>query len=194
MYKDVQTKEELKIIADNEYSEADMVVRLGHPFRQMATFNMQGKSKELGNDIVVKSKGFKIEVKLQKNYKSNGDGSSNSATWKPLEKDFQWLFNEIQAGNKGKVAFVLGWFNAVDRFSQIVQLGKGKGRYPVIDNTRKEFFPFLHSSGDKTKDITYLYSEAYEKLTVKSLISSDYKANCMFLGSEKDKFHIAIYW
>ncbi|MGE6488938.1 hypothetical protein [Paenisporosarcina sp. NPDC076898] len=192
-YKDIKTKEQLKIIADTEYSEADMVVRLGFPFRHMATFNMQGKSKELGNDIVVKSKDFNIEVKLQKNYKS-GNASSNSANWNALEKDFQWLSSEIINGKQGNRAFVLGWFNAVDRFSQIVQLGTGKGSKPLIDRNKMDYFPFLNKTGELTKDITYMYPSAY---TVREVNISGYAngtMKCMFLGSQDDKFHIAIYW
>ncbi|MTW85635.1 hypothetical protein F3157_08160 [Virgibacillus dakarensis] len=191
-YKNV-SKDELSDIANSEYSEADMVVRLGYPFRQMATFNMQGKSKESGNDIIVKSKDFRIEVKLLKNYKSNG-GTSNSTVWKEIERDFEWVLSEVKKGNCGQRAFVIGWFNSVDRFSQIVQLGKTRGSTPDIDHRRMGYFPFLYSHGEKTKDIIYMYNQAYKVLHVNSLYYGEDNVNCMFFGKKEDVFHIAIYW
>lgn len=191
-YKSV-SEDDLRNIANSEYSEADMVVRLGYPFKHMATFNMQGKSKVSGNDIVVKSKDFKIEVKLLKNYKSIG-GTSNSTAWKEIEKDFTWLLNEVVDGHNGKRAFVIGWFNVVDRFSQIVQLGKSSGSTPDIDHRRLGYFPFLYNDGEKTKDITYMYSEAYKELPVKSLYYEQGSINCMFFGKKDDVFHLAVYW
>ncbi|SFE54980.1 hypothetical protein [Alteribacillus iranensis] len=160
-----ESKEDLKKIADEEYSEADLVVRLGYPFRHMATFNMQGKSKDKGNDIVVKKKNFMIEVKLLRNWKSSA-GNSNSMLWDPIQKDFNWISDEIKKGKQGYRAFVIGWFNAVDRFSQIVQLGKGSGRFPEIDQEKSDYFPFLNKRGKKTKDIFYMYPNAYKELTV----------------------------
>ncbi|TFE00668.1 hypothetical protein [Jeotgalibacillus salarius] len=187
------SRQELKDISNNEYSEADIVVRLGYPFKHMATFNMQGKSKASGNDIVVKEKDFNIEVKLLKNYKSKG-GNSNSTGWNEIERDFDWLLNERKAGKKGKRAFVIGWFNVVDRFSQIVQLGKTRGAHPEIDYRRMNYFPFLNSTGERTKDIIYMYSEAFEETSVKSLHYGEDSVKCMFFGRKADVFHIAIYW
>ena len=46
------SEEKLRDISDLKISEADLVVSVGYPFRQMATFNMQGKSQ----DIVIESK------------------------------------------------------------------------------------------------------------------------------------------
>jgi len=184
-----ETNEELKQIADNEFSEADLVVRLGYPFRQMATFNMQGKS----SDIVVKSKDFIVEVKLLRNWKSRG-GNANKIPWDYLQKDFNWLFDEIKKGKQGHRAFVIGWFNAVDRFSQIVQLGKGIGGFPDIDHEKKDYFPFLNNDGNKTKDIFYMYPEAFERLPVRIPGYAGASANCMFFGRLEDKFHMAMYW
>lgn len=190
------TKEELKVIADTEYTEADLVVRLGYPFKHMATFNMQGSSKVKGNDIIVKSKDFRIEVKLQRNYRSGNTNKTacSSATWKEMEKDFEWLFGEIKQGKKGKRAFIIGWFNAVDRFSQIVQLGTGRGMYPDIDQNKYQFFPFINREGDKTKDIIYQWSDAYKELTIRIPGYVDESVNCMFFGKPTDNFLIAMYY
>lgn len=192
----ITSNEELKNIANNEYSEADLVVRLGYPFRQMATFNMQGASKISGNDIVVKSKDYKIEVKLLRNWKSSKSDVyfSNSMPWNHISKDFEWISNEVIIGNQGKRAVVIGWFNTVERFSQIVQLGKGKGRFPEIALDRLDYFPFLHRTGLKTNDIVYQYSLAYLVQTIKIPGYLDGTLNCMFFGQPDDKFHIALYW
>ncbi|WP_126425172.1 hypothetical protein [Brevibacillus marinus] len=184
-----KSKEELKRVADEEFSEADLVMRLGYPFRQMASFNMQGKAQ----DIVVKSLDFVIEVKFLRNWKSTSGNTTNKITWKELNKDFEWLWNEIKGGQKGKRAFIIGWFNAV-KFSEIVQLGKGSGWVPDIDEDKIRHFPFLNSNGPKTKDIFYMYPEAYKELPVKIPGYAYGVGNCMFFGKETDLYHMAMYW
>ncbi|MGX9134145.1 hypothetical protein ACWV26_07150 [Rummeliibacillus sp. JY-2-4R] len=111
-----------------------------------------------------------------------------------MQKDFEWLFNEIKQSKKGQRAFIIGWFNAVERFSQIVQLGKGKGKYPEISLDKFQYFPFLNRSGDKTRDIFYQYSDAYKELTVRIPGYAGESVNCMFFGKDTDKFHIAMYY
>lgn len=198
------TKEELKVIADTEYTEADIVVRLGYPFKHMATFNMQGTSKESGSDILVKSKDFRIEVKLPRNYKSGNKNktSCSSSNWKEMQKDFEWLYGEIKKGKKGQRAFIIGWFNAVERFSQIVQLGEKRGGNPDINQDKFKYFPFLNVRTDpeelkttyKTRDIIYQWSDAYKELTMRIPGYVDESANCMFFGKPTDKFLIAMYY
>lgn len=56
-------------------------------------------------------KKFKIEVKYLKNWKGTSGKYSASKTWKEYQDDFDWLLTEIDNGNKGKVAFIFGWFN-----------------------------------------------------------------------------------
>ncbi|KSU64632.1 hypothetical protein AS034_02000 [[Bacillus] enclensis] len=87
----VNDKSELKDIADSGFSEADLTVRLGYPFRQMAKFNMQGPDTR---DIIVDSKDFLIEVKFLRNFQRGG-GKANKITWKEIKKDFDWLYTEI---------------------------------------------------------------------------------------------------
>ncbi|MCD8501368.1 MAG: hypothetical protein LRY71_06345 [Bacillaceae bacterium] len=183
-------KKSKKKIADSGFSEADLTVRLGYPFRQMAKFNMQGPDTR---DIVVDSKNFLIEVKFLRNFQSGG-GTSNKITWKEIKKDFDWLFSEIIQGHKGNRAFIIGWFNAVDRLSQIVQLGKGKGMIPDIDEEKMKYFPFLNRNGNKTKDIFYMYPVAFETIPIQIPGYAGRGANCMFFGKETDKFHMALYW
>jgi hypothetical protein len=189
-FKNIESKEDLKDIADDGFSEADLTVRLGYPFRQMAKFSMQGPDTR---DIIVESKDFMIEVKFLRNWQSNG-GKANKITWAELKKDFDWLFNEIKSGKKGKRAFIIGWFNAVERFSQLVQLGKGKGGFPDIDEGKMRYFPFLNRNGNKTKDIFYMYPRAYKSLPLFIPGYAEEAAECMFFGQETDKFHIALYY
>ncbi|MEC0282311.1 hypothetical protein [Terribacillus saccharophilus] len=190
-FKDVD-KTSLKEVADSGYSEADLIVRLGYPFRQMAKFNMQGPDKR---DIVVDEKDFQIEVKFLRNWKSSGGGNSNTIVWSELEKKFDWLSSEIEQGKKGKRALVFGWFNAVERLSQIIQLGTGSGRFPDIDKEKIKYFDrYLNSRGNKTKDIFYMYQNAYKEHSINIHGYKGESMSCIFLGNEKDKFHMAIYY
>ncbi|MDD4438415.1 MAG: hypothetical protein PHS04_10320 [Tissierellia bacterium] len=183
--------ESLKEFADIEFNEADLVFMLGYPFRSLASYNMQGKA----GDITVKSKNFIIEVKYLRNTMSEELHYTNAAPYKStFEKDYTWLCREVNKGNKGKRAFVLGWFNAFSSFASIMQLGKTKGRFPKLDRERLEKFPFLtiDKYKDNTKDIYYAYDKQYNNLITDHLNEQD--INCLFLGKETDKFHFAIYY
>lgn len=181
----------IKEYADLQFCEADLVVRLGYPFRQLASFNMQGTAR----DIVVPKKDFVIEVKYLRNFKSNKTRSNKTMWEDAFEKDYEWLCSEIIAGKKGHRAFVIGWFNAVNRFSEIMQLGEGKGRYPDVNMNRLNLFRFLtcKAGSTKTKDVIYKYEQAYKEKTI-PIHGHQEEVSCIFLGKETDKFHFAIYY
>ncbi|ERI90966.1 hypothetical protein HMPREF1982_03528 [Clostridiales bacterium oral taxon 876 str. F0540] len=194
------SKEKTKEIADTEFTEADLVVRLGYPFKQMANFNMQGTDR----DIVVKQKDFIIEVKYLRNFNSYSESSkkknktyrSNKTIWEDaFEKDYSWLCNEIKNGKKGNRAFVIGWFNAVNSFSELMQLGESRGCMPEINKERIQLFPFLkyNPQTNKTKDITYAYNRDFKEYSI-HIEGHNYEVNCMFLGNSEDIFHFAIYF
>lgn len=186
---------ELKLIADTVYSEANFIFKLTNPIRHLTDVYLTGVPKEKGNDIVVKSLGFKIEVKYPKNGKCKTGTYSSSFNWDRMEKDFEWLFNEIKQGKKGKRAFIIGWFNTGNSFSNLVQLGLPSGPKPDINTDRFEYFPFINKTdSNKTKDIFYQYGDAYKELTVKIKGHAGESANCMFFGKPSDKFHIALYY
>ena len=194
--------EALRKEADN-FSEADLVVRIGYPFRQMANFVMQSSKgkKENGNDIIVKSKDFRIEVKFLDTYESGRGRKTNKSPWGPILEDFQWLMKEIQDGNKDKRAFIIGWFNATDRFSQQIQLGlktttgRSPGSHPVVDLAKIQYLPFInYEPGTKsTASVTYRYENAFiqQQLNIPGYIPI---INCLFLGRPEDVFHLAIYF
>lgn len=191
---ETKTLDELKLFADMNFCEADLVVRLGYPFRQMASFNMQGTAR----DIVVPKKDFIIEVKYLRNFTSNSSIKSRAAkiVWEEaFQKDYDWLTNEIISGHKGKRAFVIGWFNAVERFSQLMQLGEGQGQYPKINQERLRLFPFLthKADSDRTKDIFYKYEQAFIEKPI-SIRGYQEEVTCIFLGKPDDKFHFALYY
>jgi hypothetical protein len=194
------TKPELKKIADIKFNEMDIAVRIGYPFRQMVHYTV-GDKKDKGasksnHDLFVESKDFKIEVKFLKNWNSSSNTSSNSALWKPFQDDFDWLFKEIDENKKNKRAFVIGWFNCVDYFAQLIQLGVGSGQKPLANEHRISYFPFLRKlkTPTYTSDLVYDYASAYSSQTVKLIgeRSGDYQ--CLFLGNENDVFHFAIYY
>jgi len=189
---------ELENIADN-FSEADLVFRLGFPFGNGARFSTQtarGKNKGF-NDIVIKSKGFGVEVKFLKRYKSNkGKTSSNKISWKQIKEDFDWLQKKIQENNKGKFAFVIGWFNSTDRFSKQIQLGGGKGVLQEVSKEKEYYFPFLKYEDEKRSTLreSYNYDRAFEPLELSIGMENNEKINCIFVGESEDKFHFAIYY
>lgn len=188
--------EELSIIADTEYNEADIVVKLGNQFRNMAHFNMQSKS----NDIVLKSKDFIVEVKYLCRYKSrsknqNLNSMANKMTWKEaFVKDWSWLCDEIKGGNKGKRAFLISWFNCYKTFGNIMQLGEGTGKNPLINKDRLKYFPFLNYNGNNINNLFYQYSSAYKPLSITVDGYDKESAECMFFGKKDDILHFAMYW
>lgn len=197
-YRDYR-KEELKKIAENEYNEADIVCKISAPFGNLAHVNIGDRN--LGNkgkDILISNKSFEIEVKFLRNFRTGRKTtSSNKTIWKEIEKDFEWLMEDIKKGRKGKSAFILGWFNAYDRFSQIVQLGEGKGSYPALNQDRILLFPFLSQDDvlhPTTSNIHYIYEDEYEisKINIKG--ENRKKMSCVFLGKPEDKFHFALYY
>ena len=60
--------------------------------------------------------------------------------WEVFQQEFDWLMDEIAFGNKGKVAFVIGWINCVKHVSQLIKLGKGCGAYPLVNESKLCFF------------------------------------------------------
>lgn len=199
---------ELKRIADEEYNEMDICVRIGYPFRNMVHYTVgDGKNRKIkdeneeqiknkiNHDLYVKSKDFKIEVKYLKNWSSERGNKSASKNWKEYQQDFDWLHNEIKQGNKGKCAFVIGWFNCVDKFSTLMQLGCTPGGKPKYDPYKATYFPFLKTLGAVyTQDLEYLYSKAYKSVSIDLAEEMEEEYNCLFLGNEQDRFHFAIYY
>ena len=142
------SKKDLKEIADTKFNEMDPIVRIGYPFKQMVQYTVgegyKGVSKKVNHDLYIETKKFKVEVKYLKNWKGTSGKYSASKTWREYQDDFDWLLSEMDNGNKGKVAFILGWFNCVSSLSKIVQLGIGRGGHPLVNESRLCYFPFLY--------------------------------------------------
>lgn len=194
-FKDL-SREELMKIANNEFNETDLSFRVGFPFKNMAYFENKEKRGNLPKtDIYIKDKDFKIEIKFLRNYYAkNKKTNSNSTPWKQIKGDFDWLVDDIKAGKKHKSAFIIGWFNYFDYFSQIVQLGTGAGSIPNYDQRKVDYFPFLRTNGPKAKDLEIAYDVSH---TIRDSLTPDIKGHqlhCMLIGSEEDKFNMALYW
>ncbi|MDB8791705.1 hypothetical protein PN398_13300 [Romboutsia sp. 1001216sp1] len=202
--------QELKQIADEKYNEMDICVRIGYPFRNMVHYTVGDNKKKkinttedgtiiqedkINHDLYIESKDFKIEVKFLKNWKSTNGTYSCSKNWKEFKHDFDWLERELEV-NKGKRAFVIGWFNCVDKFSQLIQLGGTKGGKPLVDDMKLVYFPFLYKMKIPTftTDLNYDYREAYKSTRIKLIGEKQSNIDCLFLGNEKDKFHFVIYY
>lgn len=197
-------KDELKDISDSKYNEMDITVRIGYPFRNMIHYTVGDGGKKsidskINHDLYIESKDFKIEVKYLRNWASNGSKKykSNKIQWAEIQRDFTWLENEIENGNKGKRAFIIAWFNCVENFSQYMQLGGSAGNNPVASEDRVAYFPFLssnHAAPRKASDLVYNYQLGYRILPVTTYGRLNNELNCMFIGNENDKFHIAMYF
>ena len=195
-------KPELKIEADEKFNEMDITVRIGYPFKQNAHYTAGEsarikKAQKINHDLYIAQRDFKIEVKYLKNWISSANTRAASKNWSVFQQDFDWLMDEIDSDKVGKVAFVIGWFNCVDSFSQLIQLGTGNGAYPLADERKRRYFPFLEANKVPvyTKDLKYCYKKAYMELPL-DLISFKYNGiyRCIFILEEKDKFHFAIYF
>ena len=196
-------KPKLKIEADEKFNEMDITVRLGYPFKQNAhyTAGESGrlrKAQKINHDLYIEQRDFKIEVKYLKNWISSANTRAASKNWSVFQQDFDWLMDEIDNGKTGKVAFVIGWFNCVDSFSQLIQLGTGSGAYPLVDERKLTYFPFLikrdENAPKQTKNLTYDYVNAYTESPVRASSERKGKYRCMFIGGEDDKFHFALYY
>ena len=195
----------LKESVNERFSETDLTMRLGHPFRQMAHYNVVDPSvdnpEKKNHDLFIESKEYRVEVKFLKNWKSYVGTASNKKVWAEYQRDFDWLLSEITNCHKGKSAFIIGWFNCLDYFAQAIQLGerengKRTGSNPIASENKILYFPFLQKTAvpTHTKDLAYDYSLAYTPLRLYLNDTCELDMNCIFLGSETDVFHFAIYY
>ncbi|WP_042142789.1 hypothetical protein [Paucisalibacillus sp. EB02] len=194
-------KEEIQQFAVSEFDESDLVFLVAYPFRNLMKISMQGRNE----DIKVNNLDFVIEVKYLYATKSSAGNYSNKRQFEEsFFKDFSWLLNEIKRGNKGKTAFVIGWFNTYQSFANIMQLGKNTGKNPKVNMDKIKYFPFLYTPSVEchVNEITYRYSmndsiyknESYIPDMVYVPDLNEGKVNCIFLGRKTDKFHFAIYY
>lgn len=192
------SKEELKHVADEIYNELDITFKIGYPFRNTVHYskNDGGFGAKANHDLNIESKDFKIEIKYLKNWKCGSGTKSASMTWDPIQKDFDWLIEELENGKKGRRAVVIGWFNCVDSFSRLIQIGAGRGAYQYVNEERITYFPFLRKRvvPTLTTDMIYDYEKAYKETSLSLVGERSIECNCMFLGNEKDVFHFAIYY
>ena len=194
-------KEDLKKEADEKFNEIDIAIRLGYPFRQNARYtggdNKKGKkAQKINHDLYIEPHNFRVEIKYLRNWLSSSDTWSVSMDWSRFQQDFNWLMDEIDYNGNGKTAFVIGWFNCVESFSQLMQLGTGGGAYPLADEKKLPYFPFLIRGREpaRAKDLKYNYDLAYKVQTINQIGTRKGEYHCMFLGSESDCFHFAIYY
>ena len=197
-YKNYENKD-LKSIADIKFNEMDIAARIGYYFPQMAHYTISDGGKKgvkINHDLFIESKGFKIEIKTPKNWKTPYGTRTASKNWSVYQNDFDWLFSEIDKGNKGKVAFLIAWFNCVDSLAQMIQLGASSGSHPLVNEERIQYFPFLHrpTIPTHTADLRYDYDSAANVEFKLNLIGRQGIYNCKFYGSKEDCFHIACYY
>ena len=195
------SKEEFKEEANYRYVERDWVYRIGGYFNDLAYYEVRDNERgQSHHDICIPSKDFIIELKYLKNWNSTANSLSASRQWKPYERDLQWLEDELENGKKGKRAFVLIWCNCLEYFGQVMQLGTGPGIKNPVNKERLVYFPFLMNNilaTDKilTRDLVYNYKKNFPcQLDLNTIGKGNIDMECLFLGNENDKLHIAIYF
>lgn len=195
--------DELKKEANERYVERDWVYKIGEHFKDLAYYEIPNlNSKQKHHDIGIPSKDFIIEVKYLKNWEaaSQSKSRSNSKVWKEIEKDFQWLEEEIKSGKKGKRAFILIWCNCLDYLGQVIQLGSGHGYKNPVNKDRLVYFPYLMNSRGTsdiayTRDLIYNYDKIFPcQLDLNSIGKGNINMDCLFLGNKDHKLHIVIYY
>lgn len=187
--------------ANERYVERDWVYKIGEHFNELAYYEVQDSEKTSSHhDICVPSKDFIIEVKYLRNWNSTSKTRSVSKNFYAYEKDLQWLEKEILSGRKNKSAFILIWFNCIDYFGQVMQLGTSHGVRNPVNLERLVYFPFLMSCNPNnstilTKDLSYNYERAFPcQLDLNIIGKGNVNMNCLFLGNASDRLHIAIYY
>ena len=195
------TKDDFKKEANNRYVERDWVYKIGGYFKDLAYYEVrdmeQGRSH---HDICIPSKDFIIELKYLRNWNSTSNSPNASRRWTPYEKDFEWLENELVKGKKGRRAFLLIWCNCLEYFGQVMQLGTGPGMRNPVNKNRLVYFPFLMNNKTKadeilTRDLVYNYGKKFPcQLDLNTIGKGNIDMDCLFLGNENDRLHIAIYF
>lgn len=179
---------ELINVSTHDYSESNFIFKCFSPMRNIVDLSSSA------NKVRIRSLDFEVDIKYLKNTQSSSGGHSNSYSWAALEKTFTWLSDEIKARNKGKRMIVLGWFNTTKNISEFIQLGESPGAKPKFSYKKLNYFPFLNTTDEYSKGVFIQYSDAYNQLDLKIVGYSKSNINCMFLGKEQDKFHMAIYY
>ena len=189
-----KSSEELKDFSDLDFTEADLQMKLCYPLGNMAQLKMQGNH----GDIRIPSKDFIVEVKYLRNFNNASNIRNQKTVWgEAFQKDYNWLVEDIKRGKKGQRAFILGWFNIEGRrFSDIMQLGTGNGKNPMINKSRMTYFPFLNynPNTNKINDISYIYNSHMKEQDIIIPGYNENKVTCMFIGEDKDLFHFALYY
>ena len=74
-------------------------------------------------------------------------------------------------------------------------MGTTRGTNPEVSEERLGYFPFLRRTRLPTRirDLENNYETAFESLIVVDK-GNEQLCNCMFLGSETDVFHFALYY
>lgn len=195
------SKDELKNEANYRYVESDWVYKIGRYFNDLAYYERRdNENNQSHHDICIPSKDFIIELKYLKNWKSTSNSSSARRQWAAYEKDFQWLERELENGKKGKRAFLLIWCNCLEYFGQVMQLGTTPGVKNPVNKDRLVYFPFLMNNKAElneilTRDLVYNYGKNFPcQLDLNTIGKGNIDMDCLFLGNEEDRLHIAIYF
>ncbi|GIM46845.1 hypothetical protein DNHGIG_23940 [Collibacillus ludicampi] len=177
--------------AINNLCEADIVYRLGGPFRQMVRYS-SNSLKAKGQDIMIDYKDFRIEVKYWR-YWYGGTGKQKKVWSEAFQDDFDWLCNEFASGNKGKRAFIAAWSPLLG-WNELLHLGQRSGQNPPPNRDRLKLLPFLDCpNGEGVSSIRTIYSPKDGEFSVRTR-NSDLRVNWRLYGESEDFINIVIYY
>ena len=177
-----QNQDERTNYARNKFSEADLAIRLGSPFRHLARYPMQGTQ---GQDIIIDYKDFEVEVKYWRNW-LGGTGVQKLVWEEAYEKAFNWLIKEIKIGKKNNRAIICGWFSFFE-WRELLQLGSTTGGNPSVNSERLKILPFLNCEDGKIGTVRTNYLIEHGEANY-----GDCKVNWELHGDESDILNVVM--
>lgn len=169
----------------NKITENDFVFKLGKPFDDLARFPTEGSK---GKDIILDELNFKVSVKYWRSWVKY---STNKTKWEhSLPKEIDWLYKEIENGNKGNSILICGWGTCL-KWHEILQLGNSTGTNPPINYERLKLLPFIHSQDNHVKSL-----QTRNNLKEGTLLNNKESGviNWKLFGDLNDTFNIIAYW
>jgi hypothetical protein len=181
---ETMTEEQKKDYLNNRH-ENDFVFKLGSPFGELSRYPTEGAK---GKDIILDELGFKVSVKYWRSWVKQ---STNKTKWEnSLPREIDWLFSEIEKGNKGKSILICGWGTCL-KWNEILQLGSSTGINPEINSKRLELLPFLYNTDNHIGSI-----RTRDNLKEGTINNNEKEGiiNWRLFGELSDEFNIVAYW
>jgi hypothetical protein len=167
-----------------KFSEADLAIRLGSPFRHLARYPMQGTK---GQDIIIDHKDFEVEIKYWRNW-VGGTGIQKRGWKVSYENAFNWLIKEIKIGKKNNRAVICGWFTFFE-WRDLLNLGIRSRANPPVNSERLRILPFLNCEDGRIGAIRTNYLTKYGEVKY-----GDSEVNWELHGDKSDMLNVVLFY